>query len=373
MAFVDKMRMQNIFPSSRFNLGFTGKIPSYGGQDPLTDIVSRFEDLRNKEESRISNIANRMVQPQGPQVTEPTQPNQGRMNVIFKDNEMTPFQRESLALRRQGLENTKGNQEANRNLTKQRISIAEHKAKNPNKRFIAVKGGNVMAFDPATGEAEDTGINSGTLTDQERLEIQQDNAKALETTRQDNRVKLEDTRQNNRLEVRQFDKDNPEDDWGNPVQTFNPDGTPGLVIQVNNKDGSTRRVQAGSGAIKPKPTIQPSQQLNARKLRIQEILNRKPEWRKYVDAETGEVKPVGTGFGSADLTPEMRNQIVNEIYGDSGNAPPQDTPPNDNGQTTTSTNTALPPIEQRQLNQVYTLPNGRKGKWNGKNFTAVQE
>jgi hypothetical protein len=370
MAFVDKMRMQNIFPSSKFNLGFTGKIPAYGGNDPLTDIVSRFKDLRTEEESRIPQIANRMAQPMG-QTQDATNPNQGRMNVVFKED-MTPFQKESLALRRMGLENTKGNQEANRDLTKQRISIAEHKAKNPNKRFIAVKGGNVMAFDPATGEAEDTGINSGTLSDAERAELTKDNQLEVESTRQGNRLEIVNTQHGNRMTEKQYEKDNPDDDWGNPVQTFNPDGTPGLVIQVNNKDGSTRRVQAG-GSIKAPPTIQPSQQINARKLKIQEILNRKPEWRRYVDAETGEVKPVGTGFGSSDLTADMRNQIVNEIFGDAGNAPPQNPPPGDNSQTTTPGNTALPPVEQRKMNEVYTLPNGRKGKWNGKNFTAVQE
>lgn len=311
MGFVDKLRMQNIFPNSNLNLGFTGKIPAYGGRDPMEQIINRFQELVPREQTvqssnRISQVADKLVQPQQPK------------NVVIKED-MTPFQRESLKLRKEQIGNISENQEQNRALAGKRIDIAKFKADNPNKRFIAVKGGNIMAFNPQTGEAEDTGINSGSLTDEERLQITQGITERNENTRQTNRLELEGERQNNRLEVRQYDKDNPDDEWSNPVQTFNPDGSPALIIQVNKKDGKTRTVQAGGNlrSIAPgtQPPLQPSQEINARKLRIQGVLNRNPGWSRYVDPETGQVKPVGTGFGDADLTEDMRKKIVDEIEG----------------------------------------------------------
>lgn len=369
MGFVDSLRMQNIFPNSKLQLGFTGKIPAYGGRDPLEDIVSRYQDLLPPQQTiepsnRISQVADKLGQPQQP-----------KMNVVFKD-EMTPFQKQSLALRKSGQDNTRENQEANRELAGKRVGIAEFKAKNPNKRFIAVKGGNVMAFDPTTGEAEDTGINSGTLTDQERLEISQGHAEKMEGTRQTNRETLANVQHGNRMTEKQYDKDNPDDDWGNPLQTFNPDGTPGLLVQVNKKDGTTRRVQTPgvtrTTAPGTQPPLQPSQQINERKLKIQEVLAHNPDWSRYIDQESGQVKPVGTGYGSADLTEQKRNEIVEAIYGKGGDTNPPSNIPNNGGlpSNTPPVNNVVPPIEQRKLDQIYTLPNGRKAKWNGQNWVA---
>jgi hypothetical protein len=52
--------------------------------------------------------------------------------------------------------------------TIQKNSIAAFKAQNPNMKFITMKGGNVVAFDPLTGEAHDTGISSGTMTEEDK-------------------------------------------------------------------------------------------------------------------------------------------------------------------------------------------------------------
>jgi hypothetical protein len=246
---------------------------------------------------------------------------------------MTAFQRGSLAARNRQIDNTAVNQEANRELAGKRVNIAEFKANNPNKRFMAVKGGNIMAFDPLTGEAEDTGISSGSLTDQERLEITQSNTEKNETTRQGNRLEVVNTQHGNRMTEKQYDKDNPDDEWSNPVQTFNPDGSAALIIQVNKKDGKTRVVQTPAGSnLRPnapgaKDELLPSQQINARKLKVQEVLARNPNWSRYINAETGEVLPVGTGIGGADLTEEVRNKIVEALYGSADNGTPNTSTP----------------------------------------------
>lgn len=364
--------MQNIFPNSNLQLGFTGNIPAYGGSDPMEQIISRYQNLNPPQQNtqpprssnRISQVADKLGQ-QKPQ-----------KNTVIKDD-MTPFQKQSLSLRSQGLDNTKTNQEANRALAGQRINIADFKAKNPNKRFIAVKGGNIMAFNPQTGDAEDTGINSGNLTDAERLEITQDNTEKNETTRQTNRLEVTNTQHGNRMTEKQYDKDNPDDEWSNPVQTFNPDGSAGLLIQVNKKDGQTRRVQTPGVTRTNSPgtpsPLQPSQEINARKLRISEVLNQHPEWKRFIDSETGQVADIGTGTsilnpGSNDLTKEIRDQIVGAIEGSTKpTTTPTNTPPLNEGNAN-----VLPPIEQRKVGQIYTLKNGTKATWNGRAFNPVQ-
>lgn len=370
--------MQNIFPNSNLQLGFQGKVPAYGGSDPMEQIISRFQQLAPPPEQNTPPQSSNRIS----QVADKLGGQKPQKNFILKED-MTPFQKQSLGLRAQSIDNTRTNQSANRDLAGQRINIAEFKAKNPNKRFISVKGGNIMAFDPQTGEAEDTGINAGSLSDQERLEITQDNTEKNETTRQTNRLAVGDNQHNNRMTEKQYDKDNPEDDWSNPVQTFNPDGSAALMIQVNKKDGKTRTVKTDGANLRPtapgtQSPLQPSQEINARKLRIQGILNEHPEWKKHIDSETGQVAEIGSGTsifspGSNDLTKEVRDQIVGAIEGklsavntpiNEGNANvPSNTPP---------TNAQLPSIEKRIVGQVYTLGNGTKATWNGKTFNPVQ-
>jgi hypothetical protein len=42
MSFVQKLRMNNIFPTGGMNLGWSGQLPQYGGADPMEDITSRY-------------------------------------------------------------------------------------------------------------------------------------------------------------------------------------------------------------------------------------------------------------------------------------------------------------------------------------------
>lgn len=313
--------MQNIFPGSRIPLGWTGQIPyATGGGGNNEPNIPNPPPMEPQQNNRIGQVADKLS------AKKP-------MNVVIKD-EMTPFQKGSLALRGAALENTRDNQSANRDLAGKRVDIAAFKANHPNKRFITVKGGNIMAMDPLTGEAEDTGISSGSLTDQEKADLTQHNTEKNENTRQTNRLEVVDTQHNNRMDEKQYEKDNPDDEWSNPVQTFNPDGSAALIVQVNKKDGKTRTVQTPGAIRNTAPGTQnpmlPSQEINARKLKIQETLARNPNWKRYVNAETGEIAGVGTGFGDADLTQIERDKIVEALYG-KGNEPAK------------TTNTEVPP------------------------------
>lgn len=56
-------------------------------------------------------------------------------------------------------------------LDKQKQSLNEWKARNPTGKVYAPKGGNVVVINPQTGEVIDTGISSGTLTEEEKLNL----------------------------------------------------------------------------------------------------------------------------------------------------------------------------------------------------------
>lgn len=54
-----------------------------------------------------------------------------------------------------------------------KAALSDYKAKNPNHVFKEVKGGNIVAFDPQNPDKPiDTGINTGTLSDQDKIDLQ---------------------------------------------------------------------------------------------------------------------------------------------------------------------------------------------------------
>ena len=89
---------------------------------------------------------------------------------------------EGLDVKREGLQNTRGIAEGKLDLakdlgqqkvdiSKQRADIYKFKAEHPNVQIIRTKGGNIQIYDPATRNTHDTGIDSGTLSDQDEIEL----------------------------------------------------------------------------------------------------------------------------------------------------------------------------------------------------------
>ena len=56
-------------------------------------------------------------------------------------------------------------------ISRAKQSLDEWKAKNPNGKVYAPKGGNVVLINPLTGEPTDTGIPTGSLTDEDRIKL----------------------------------------------------------------------------------------------------------------------------------------------------------------------------------------------------------
>lgn len=63
-----------------------------------------------------------------------------------------------------------------------KLKLADWKAKNPDGKIVQVKGGNIHVIDPQTGEAIDTGVPSGTMTDKDMIAAKGNEARQTKAT-----------------------------------------------------------------------------------------------------------------------------------------------------------------------------------------------
>lgn len=119
--------------------------------------------------------------------------NPNRMNVIYKEppvsSRITPYQQENINLRDRALDISQARLEGSMNLGRERnmlsaernqiasdrAKVYEFKAKNPNLRFD-FSGPTVKVAHPVTGQITDTGIATGNLSDEDRINLTQENA-----------------------------------------------------------------------------------------------------------------------------------------------------------------------------------------------------
>jgi len=82
----------------------------------------------------------------------------------------------SIELREKAMQLKAENDERKANIAQQRADIYAFKAAHPNFKFMMPKGGNVQAMDPATGQAHDTGIPTGSMTQLDQMWLAQEQA-----------------------------------------------------------------------------------------------------------------------------------------------------------------------------------------------------
>jgi hypothetical protein len=183
-SFLQKLRMQNIFPSGGGpREGTPFGMPDFGsdrGIDP-GQIFEMMQQNKDLDMQRQLNMARRSPQLQN--ISQSAMSSEQPKQVLFRDdpNKITPYQQAQLNISRERLgqqgelgqeriETTKRGQD----ISQQRANIYEFKAKNPNSRIITPGDGRVYAVNPVTNEKVDLGID--TLSDQEKLELQGQNA-----------------------------------------------------------------------------------------------------------------------------------------------------------------------------------------------------
>jgi hypothetical protein len=176
-------------------------------------------------------------------------------------------QREN-ALRNKQIETTAGFKGAELGLKGAKFELDRYKAMNPNLRFIPTQGGNVIGFDPKTGQSFDTGIASGTLSAEDRIRLG------------------------------------------------------GEVSRENITHATDEGIRRDTARTEGRPQI-PQQDMARLKLRVNQMLSQHPEWADYIEIDeaglpqvkSGERGPVGNFFGIGGIPPEVRSQIMRSLYG----------------------------------------------------------
>lgn len=186
MGFMDNLRLNNIYPlqGTMPDVSVKSFTPGQAALDfsahvqPFLDnqaYLERAHKLQDQNAAiglqRIMDLNKGMTGTQG-------------MNTVFTG--ITPYQQAGLDLRRQELEDkrqtgdeqaeinraklqaTQENNQGNLGIRQQRADTYDFSKRNPEQKFLPVKGGDYMAGNPLTGELSDTGVNTGMMTDEDK-------------------------------------------------------------------------------------------------------------------------------------------------------------------------------------------------------------
>jgi len=343
MGFIDKLRMNSLFPIQPLP-----SQPTYGGSaDPLDTLMGMYHSARlygpdsdNGPSGRTAGLEKIARQASAPQAGQSTKP----MNVVMGHdpyNDMTAFQKASLNQRDKESKIRDENTDLNRDISGQRVGIADWKAKHPNNKFVQDEDGNVIMVNPITGEQIDTGISQ--LSPREKLDLQNENRNKIIDKQFGNTKELTDIKNKNTSAL-QEDR-----------QIFETE------LEGKRQEGRI----ALKGTATPLKDMLPTQRAKEIDNRIQQAKSEHPEWAMHINAD-GTIAPVGNGYGANDLTEAKRSEIYNAIYGDSARTPKYNN--NNNNTTLPKTTNQLPVPEQREIGKTYTMGNGQPGIWTGKGF-----
>lgn len=209
-------------------------------------------------------------------------------------------------------------------IAQQHQQLDEWKAKNPQGKVYAPKGGNVVIINPLTGEATDTGIASGTLSDERRIRLTGD-IRSGQIEQQGN-IRSGQIEQRGDIRSRQ--------------------------ISEQGEQSRQTKQTLGAGTEKPLGAQSETQKKQASINKYNKITNEHPEWIKHVtidpDTKLPRIAPVNPGgwFGSGP-SKEEHDAIYKALYGDdttqSTNKPTENKP---------VTSTAKPPDAKLEAGYV---------------------
>ena len=218
------------------------------------------------------------------------------------------------------------NNERSAKIREDRAAVYRYKTEHPNKKFD-FSGPEVLIADPISGEVINTGIETGSLSDSDKLELQHKNRTAEIKTGGEETRSTEETRQDNRKELIPLQGEEARKTKATP-------GSSSVAKPESSSQAKVRRYNAADTFAKTNPNL--------------------AKWIKFKKSnEFDVVKPaVKSGnwkdtFRGVGPTQDEYNTIVNAIYGstlptgggNSSTPPPTNTPPN----TTPTNKPAIPP------------------------------
>lgn len=207
------------------------------------------------------------------------------------NNRTVAYNQISAELREKAQQAKDKNDTRNAEIRQQRADIYAFKATHPNWKIMMPKGGNIIAINPQTGESQDTGIPTGSMTDLDRINLQGEQrldqiAATGEQTRE-----TEGVRQAGRE----------------------------AAIRARGEETRKTRETVPGGSAAGKPLL-PTQVKVDQYNKARQLMNSRPDLAKYIQVTgTNEftiAKP-GTNFWGkpSGPTPNEYSEIINAIYG----------------------------------------------------------
>jgi hypothetical protein len=200
------------------------------------------------------------------------------------------YQQIATELREKAQEAKERNDTRNAEIRQQRADIYQFKSEHPNFKFIIPKGGNIQAVDPATGQAHDTGIPTGSMTEMDKMHLGQEQA------------------------IERIDVKADQDRFSESFKQSGRETLAGIRGEEARKTRAT--VPGGVGNKAEQPTQTKVRQYNA----AREITNTRPDLAKFVHLTgTNEftVDTSGQDFWGkpSGPTPEQSKELQQLIYG----------------------------------------------------------
>lgn len=257
-------------------------------------------------------------------------PTQAAANLERQENvnaRTLAYQTVSEELRNKAQEAREKNDERNANIRQQRADIYGFKAQHPNFKFVMTKGGNVQAMDPATGEAHDTGVPTGSLTELDKMNLQGDirleqigatgaEARKTEETRQAGRETIAETRGWSVANIE--DPNNPGRTMAVKINAITGEVVPVKLGEKNIGPVAKPSAAGGAGGKGELPTQTRVREFNA----AREIMNSSPALSKWIHlgqpgSNDFKVDKPGRNYFGTPTGPSVAeyNMIVQKIYG----------------------------------------------------------
>lgn len=232
----------------------------------------------------------------------------------------------SSELRNKAQEAKDRNDEVNAKIRQQRADIYAFKATHPDWKLIMTKGGNVMAINPQTGETQNTGIPTGSMTEMDKLNLQ--NEQRL------GQIAATGTQARETEGVKQAGREAVSENRGWSIFNIPDPANPGQqkAVKINAITGEVKDIKAGEvnipGVAKPSPGgaggkgEQPTQTRVRQFNKAREILNSRPDLAPFIKIGTPGAndftitKHGKNFFGSTGPSPAQYDEMVKIIYGD---------------------------------------------------------
>jgi hypothetical protein len=288
-SFLEKLRMDKIYPQvfkprTIEEPGFRGRGLDLIGQQPQSQAQNALERIglqqaglglqqnkMNLEKAQTPDVVydqrpemfNKELQLQKDKMRMQEQAGESELALAERalTDQWQQQQREN-ALRSKQIDTTAGYKEAELGLKGAKLNLEAMKA--AGFKEMGTKGGNVMMYNPLTGQTIDTGVSSGELTEEAGI-----------TKR-------------------------------------------GEITRENITHGADEGIRRDTARIENRPQL-PQHEMAALKLRVNRLLSEHPEWADYIELDEAGLPQVKSGeaniFGFGGVSPEIRQQIMRGLYG----------------------------------------------------------